>query len=156
MDPTGIHSDRGKGTGEEEDRLAFHSLVSALKDLSKGQKEVQHVITKLALKPEQGQNNLLISPGDGGSTNNSGRHESTRIHNTPHIFNKPARPTMPQFLENATIGPIIPAKPSEPFGAYLQEYKDLGEEFHSAMSFSDFRNMKSKNQPINFNRGFGI
>ena len=36
MDPTGIHSDRGKGTGKEEDRLAFHSLVSALNDLAKG------------------------------------------------------------------------------------------------------------------------
>ena len=36
MDPTGIHSDRGKGKGEDEDRLAFHSLVSALNDLSKG------------------------------------------------------------------------------------------------------------------------
>ena len=36
MDPTGIHSDRGKGTREEEDRLTFHSLVSALNDLAKG------------------------------------------------------------------------------------------------------------------------
>ena len=35
-DPTGIHSDRGKGTREEEDRLVFHSLVSALNDLAKG------------------------------------------------------------------------------------------------------------------------
>ena len=61
MDPTGIHSDRGKGTGEEEDRLAFHSLVSALNDLAKGHKEVLHAINMLALKPEQGQNNLLIS-----------------------------------------------------------------------------------------------
>ena len=36
MDPTSIHSDRGKGTGEEEDRLEFRSLVSALNDLAKG------------------------------------------------------------------------------------------------------------------------
>ena len=36
MDLTGIHSDRGKGIGEDEDRLAFHSLVSALNDLAKG------------------------------------------------------------------------------------------------------------------------
>ena len=27
MDPTGIHSDRGKGTREEEDRLEFCNLV---------------------------------------------------------------------------------------------------------------------------------
>ena len=38
--------------------------------------------------------------------------------------------------------------------AYLQDYKDLGDEFHSAMSFSDFCNMKSRNRPRNFNRGF--
>ena len=44
MDPTGIHSDRGKGTGEEEDRLEFRSLVSALNDLAKGKKEVLHAI----------------------------------------------------------------------------------------------------------------
>ena len=52
MDPTGIHSDRGKGTGEEEDMLEFHNLVSALNDLAKGQKEVLHAINRLALKPE--------------------------------------------------------------------------------------------------------
>ena len=45
MYPTGIHSDRGKGTGEEEGRLEFCSLVSALNDLAKGQKEVLHAIT---------------------------------------------------------------------------------------------------------------
>ena len=38
MDPTGIHSDRGKGTREAEDRLEFHNLVSALNDLAKGKK----------------------------------------------------------------------------------------------------------------------
>ena len=36
MDPTGIQFDRGKGTGEDEDKMAFQSLVSALNDLAKG------------------------------------------------------------------------------------------------------------------------
>ena len=36
MDPTGTHSDRGKGTTEEEDRLEFRNLVIALSDLTKG------------------------------------------------------------------------------------------------------------------------
>ena len=102
MDLTGIHSDRGKGIGEDEDMIAFRSPASALNDLAKGQKEMLHAINRVVIKLEQSQNNLPISSGDRGSTNNSGRHESTRIHNTPHIFNKPARPTMPQFLENAT------------------------------------------------------
>ena len=52
MDPTGVHSDRGKGTGEEKDRLEFRNLVSALNDLAKGQKEVLHAINRLALKPK--------------------------------------------------------------------------------------------------------
>ena len=46
--------------------------------------------------------------------------------------------------------------PSEPFGAYLQEYKDLGDEFHAAMCFSDFCNMKSRNRPRNFNKAEDI
>ena len=64
MDPTRVHSNRGKGTGEEEDRLAFHSLVSALNDLTKGKKEVLPTMNRLDLKPEHGQNSLLISPRD--------------------------------------------------------------------------------------------
>ena len=38
IEQTCIHADRGKGTGEEEDRMEFRSLVSALQDLAKGQK----------------------------------------------------------------------------------------------------------------------
>ena len=36
----------------------------------------------------------------------------------------------------------------------MQEYRDLGDEFHAAMSFLDFCNMKSENRPRNFNKGF--
>ena len=78
----------------------------------------------------------------------------THMHNTPHIYSKPSRPSMPHFLEKDTTGPIIPAELSEPFGAYLKEYRDLGDEFHSTMSFFNFCNMKSRNRPRNFNRGF--
>ena len=51
MDPTGIHSDRGKGTGEDEDRMELCSLVSALQDLAKGKKGVLHAINRLSAKP---------------------------------------------------------------------------------------------------------
>ena len=44
--------------------------------------------------------------------------------------------------------------PSEPFGDYLQECRGLKDEFHTAMPFSDFYNMKSGNRQRNFNRGF--
>ena len=119
MDPTGVHSDRGKGTGEEEDMLEFCNLVSALNDLDKGQKEVLHAINRLALKPEQGQDNLPLSPVDRGSTSSSMKQAYTNIQNTPHIYNKPSRPIMPHFLEKAVAGPTMPAEPSELFGAYL-------------------------------------
>ena len=48
MDPTGIHFDRGKGTGEEEDMMEFRSLVNALHDPAKERKEVLHAINRLA------------------------------------------------------------------------------------------------------------
>ena len=127
MDPTRIHCDRGKGIGEEEDMLAFHSLVSALNDLSKGQKDVLHAINMLALYPKPGQINLLISPGDRGSTSSNGKHAYTNMQNTPHINHKLSKPTMPHFLENAVARPVMLAEPSEPFGAYLQEYMNLGD-----------------------------
>ena len=38
MEQTGIHFDKGKGTREEEDRMEFRNLVSALQDLAKGEK----------------------------------------------------------------------------------------------------------------------
>ena len=38
MEQTGIHSDKGKGMGEDQDKMEFHNLVSALQDLAKGKK----------------------------------------------------------------------------------------------------------------------
>ena len=61
MDPIGIHSDKGKGTGEEEDRMEFHSLVNALHDPAKGKKEVLHAINRLASKPEPGHSSIPLT-----------------------------------------------------------------------------------------------
>ena len=99
MDPTGIHSNRAKGIGEEEARLEFRSLVNALNDLAKGQKEVLHAINRLALKPKPGHSSIPLSPVDRGSTSSSGKHAYTNMQNTPHIYNKPSNiPIMPHFL----------------------------------------------------------
>ena len=54
MEQTGIHSDRGKGTREDEDMMEFRNLVSALQDLAKGQKDVLNAINRLSAKPEKG------------------------------------------------------------------------------------------------------
>ena len=86
MDPTGIHSDRGKGTREEEDRMEFRSLVNTLHDLAKGKNEVLHAINRLASKPELGHSSIPLSPVDRGSTSSSGKHAYTNMQNThPHI-----------------------------------------------------------------------
>jgi hypothetical protein len=42
----------------DEDKAAFNSLISALNDLAKGQKEVLAAINRLADKPGESQNNL--------------------------------------------------------------------------------------------------
>ena len=120
MEQTGIHSDRGKGMGEEEDRMEFRSLVSALQDLAKGQKDVLNAINRLSAKPETGINSTPPSPVDRGSTSSSGKIAYTNIQNTPHIYSGPSiRPTMPHFLADTVGGPVMQVEPSEPFGAYL-------------------------------------
>ena len=119
VDPIGIHYNSGKGTWEYEERMAFQSLVSALNDLVKGHKEVLHAINKLVLKLEQGQHNLPISLRERGSTSSSGNNAYAHMQNTPLIYNKPSRPTMPHFLEHSIAGLVMPVEPSEPFGAYL-------------------------------------
>ena len=102
MDPTGIQSDRWKGTGEDEDRMEFCNLVSALQDLAKGQNDVLNAIKRLFAKPEIGNNITPPSPVDRGSTSSSGKVAYTNIQNTPHIYTRPSnRPTMPHFLADA-------------------------------------------------------
>ena len=120
MDPTGIHFDRGKRTGEDEDRMEFRSLVSALQDLAKGQKDVLNAINRLSAKREPGNSSTPFSPVDRGSKSSSGKHAYTNMHNTPHIYNRSSsRPTMPHFLADVVAGSVMPVEPSEPFGVYL-------------------------------------
>ena len=40
--------------------------------------------------------------------------------------------------------------------AYLREYRALGEDFHSVMTFTDFCHFKSKNKPKSYNRPFTL
>ena len=57
MDPRGIHSDRGKGMGEDEDRMEFRNLVNALQDLAKGQTDVLNEIHRLSTRPKPDKSN---------------------------------------------------------------------------------------------------
>ena len=123
--------------------------------LVKGQKDVLNAINKLSAKPEPSNSSTPPSLVDRGSTNSSGKIAYTNIQTTPHIYTRPSnRPNMPHFLADAVGGPVMQVEPSEPFGAYLQEYRDLGDEFHSTMTFSYFCNMKSRSRPRGFNKAF--
>ena len=88
MEQTGTHSDKGKGTGEEEDRMEFRNLVSALQDLAKGKKDVLNAINRLSAKLEPGSNSTPPSPVDRGSTSSSGKVAYTNMRNTPHIYTR--------------------------------------------------------------------
>ena len=61
---------------------------------------------------------------------------------------------MPQFLDSPAVVPLAQAEPKEPMSAYLREYRDLGEDFHLAMTFTDFYHFKTKNKPKSYNRPF--
>ena len=74
MEPMGIHYDRGKGMGEDEDRMEFLNLVSTLQDLAKGKKDVLNAINILATKLEPGNSNTPLSLVDRGYTSSSGKH----------------------------------------------------------------------------------
>ena len=79
MEQIGIHSDKGKGTGEGEDRMEFRNLVSALQDLTKGKKYVLNAINRLSMKPKIGNNSTPPSSIDRGSTSSSGKVAYTNM-----------------------------------------------------------------------------
>ena len=65
--------------GEDEGKMEFHNLVSALQDLSKGQKDILNAINKLSGKPEPGNSSTPVSLVDRGSTSSSGKHAYTNM-----------------------------------------------------------------------------
>ena len=88
----------------------------------------------------------LFPNSDRVSTSSSGEHLHTNMQSHPHIY-KPFQPTMPQFLDSPAAVPLAQAELEEPMSAYLREYRDLGEEFHSAMTFIDFFHFKVRTNP---------
>ena len=58
---------------------------------------------------------------------------------------------MPQFLDSTAVVPLAQVEPEEPMSASLREYRALGEDFHSTMTFTKFCHFKSKNKPKAYN-----
>ena len=59
---------------------------------------------------------------------------------------------MPQFLDSPIAMPLAQVELEESMSAYLREYRALGDEFHSTMTFTDFCHFKSKSKPRAYNR----
>ena len=53
-------ANKGKRISKEEDGMTFHSLVSALIDLSKGQKEMLQAMNRLVDKQGKDKNKLQV------------------------------------------------------------------------------------------------
>jgi hypothetical protein len=85
--------------------------------------------------------------GERDSNNGEGSHSRTIMQSHPHLYTRTPRPTMPQFLDNDASGRMEQTDQDIPFGAYLEEYRRLGDDFQAAMSFHDFFHLKSKNMP---------
>lgn len=133
----------------DDDKTAFNSLISALNELAKGQKEMLAAINRLADKPGESQNNLSNN-GEGGSHDGGRVHAWTTMQSHPHLYSGSTRPTLPQFLDGTSTGMAVQVE-QDPYGAYFEEYRALGDDFHASLSLADFCNLKSRNKPRWFN-----
>ena len=140
--------EEGEEPASEQDTMGdqenheFNSLVNILNDLAKGQKTMMELMGQLASHSLEGSHKKETS-NDEGSHNGEGSHARTTMQSHPHLYSGSQRPTMPQFLDGVVTGQVVQAKTAEPFGAYLQEYRALEDDFHSAMSFVEFCNLKA-------------
>lgn len=98
-----LEGDKQKEEMEGQDKVTFKSFLNAFNDLVKGQKEVLTTINKLSDKSGSNQN-LMNNDGKGGSNSGKEMHSRTTMKSHPHIYNGSTRPTLPQFLNNTTVG----------------------------------------------------
>ena len=134
-------SGKGKETMADDDRTTINSLILAIKELTTGQKEMMSTFRQMTEKNGPIPHSPLSPNSDRVSTNSSREHLHTNMQSHPHIY-KPFRPTMPQFLDSPAAMPLAQAEPKESMSAYLRKYRALGEDFHSAMTFTDFCHFK--------------
>jgi hypothetical protein len=59
---------------------------------------------------------------------------------------------MPQFLSGDATGSEMEVEQDNPYGAYLEEYRRMGDKFQLAMYFTNFFHLKQKNRPIGSKR----
>jgi hypothetical protein len=130
----------------EKDKHAFNNLLSALNDLSRGQKAMMDLMGQMAINT-MGSQDKKNHNGERDSNNGEGRHSHTTMKSHPHLYTRTPKPTMPQFLDNDALGRMEHTDQDIPFEAYLEEYQILGDDFQATMSFHYFFHLKIKNMP---------
>ena len=138
----------------DDDKTTFNSLISAIKNLTTGRKEMMSTFRQMTEKNGPTPHSPLFPDSDRVSTSSSREHLHTNMQSHPHIYNKPSWPTMPQFLDSPAAVPLAQVEPEESMSAYLREYRALGDDFHSTVTFTDFFHFKSKNKTRAYNRPF--
>ena len=109
----------------EDDKTTFNSLISAIKELTTGQKEMMSTFKQMTEKNGPTPHSSLFPNSDRVSTSSSREHLHTNMQSLPHIY-KPFRPTMPQFLDSPTVVPLAQAEQEESMSAFMREYRALG------------------------------
>ena len=137
----------------DDDKTTFDSLISAIKELTNGKKEMMSTFRQMIEKNGPTPHSPLFPNSDRVSTSSSREYLYTNMQSHPHIH-KPFRPTITQFLDSPVVVPLAQAEPEESMSAYLREYRALGGDFHSTMPFTDFCHFKSKNKPEAYSRPF--
>lgn len=145
-----------KGTPEIEEpdmvdraEQAFNSLLNAINDLARGQKEMVDLMkgmsntrTSIGKEPLNGE----------GSNSAEGSQACNHVQNQSRTATKIPRPKMPHFIHETPE--YIPEQSSHgiPYAEYMEEYRALGQEFQSAMSYTDFCHLQLKSRPKPFQR----
>ena len=97
--------EKGTETMADDDKTTFNSLMSAIKELTTRKKEMMSTFRQMT---------KLFPNSDRVSTSSSGEHLHTNMQSHLHIYNKPSRPTMPQFLNSPAAVPLAQVEPEEP------------------------------------------
>ena len=82
---------KGKETMVDDDKRTFNSLMSTIKELTTGQKEMMSTFRQMTEKNGSTPHSPLFPNSDRVSTNNSREHLHTNMQSHPHIY-KPFQP----------------------------------------------------------------
>ena len=104
--------EKGKETMADDDKIAFNSLISTIKELTTRQKEMMSTFRKMTENNGPTPHNPLFPNSDSVSTSSSREHLHTNMQSHPHIYNT-FQPTMPQFLDSPAAVPLAQAEPKE-------------------------------------------